>query len=111
MTQDSPRAQEKVYRRLEDRVDPNESVIAARSSFVGVGGVLGHLDRLFGDELPKVLDGRLELGVAAVEGRVRQVIDRDIRIDAVPLDEPFAFGAIDPRLRGGSDAPVDEEVR
>ena len=35
MTQDSPRAQEKVYRRLEDRVDPNESVIAARSSFVG----------------------------------------------------------------------------
>jgi cytoskeletal protein CcmA (bactofilin family) len=35
MTKDSDRAQEQVYRRLKDRVDPNESVIAARSSFVG----------------------------------------------------------------------------
>jgi len=35
MTEDSLRPQEKVYRRLEDRVHPNESVIAAQSSFVG----------------------------------------------------------------------------
>jgi cytoskeletal protein CcmA (bactofilin family) len=31
----SPQAQEEKYRRLEDRVDPNESVISAQSTFKG----------------------------------------------------------------------------
>ncbi|HUU37526.1 MAG TPA: polymer-forming cytoskeletal protein [Candidatus Desulfaltia sp.] len=35
MTSDSPQAQTEKYRRLEDRVDPNESVISAQSSFKG----------------------------------------------------------------------------
>ncbi len=35
MVGDSPQAQTEKYRRLEDRVDPNESVISAQSSFKG----------------------------------------------------------------------------
>ncbi|MFZ2052693.1 MAG: polymer-forming cytoskeletal protein [Candidatus Aminicenantales bacterium] len=35
MTSDSPPTRTEVYRRLEDRVDPNESVVSAQSSFKG----------------------------------------------------------------------------
>jgi cytoskeletal protein CcmA (bactofilin family) len=52
MTKNSPQGQEDVYRRLEDRVDPEESVISAQSSFVGniTGQAGAHiLGRLEGD--------------------------------------------------------------
>src|SRR5665647_1748749 len=83
------------------------------SSFllVRVGRVLGHLDRILGDELLEVLDGGLELGVLAVERGVRQIVDDDVRVDAVPLDEPLTLGPINARFRRRGDAAVDEDVR
>src|SRR5256885_2920628 len=47
-------------------------------------------DGLFLDPLLEHADGGVELRVLSVEGHARKIVDDDVRIDAVPLDEPLA---------------------
>src|ERR1700744_265897 len=65
----------------------------------------------FGDDLLlKIVDGGLELCIFPFESSEPQVVDDDIRIDAMTFDEPFLFGAEDTELRGGGDPVIDEGI-
>src|SRR5262245_42913451 len=50
-------------------------------------------DRLALDLALQVLDRRVQLRITAEEGGVGQVVDHDVRIDAVAFDEPCALGS------------------
>jgi hypothetical protein len=68
----------------------------------------GSSDGFAGDLVQEHLHRLLELRVAAGDHLVRQVVDLDVRIDAVVLDDPFAVQAIDAELGEGDVAAVDE---
>src|SRR5271155_3178602 len=62
------------------------------------------------DLIGEYADGRFQLRVLSFESGVRQVIDNDIRIDAVALDQPFALGAVDAQFSRGSDTLIGQVV-
>src|SRR4030095_12015758 len=55
-----------------------------------------------------MLDACLELGIAAIEGFVRKIVDNDVRVHTVAFDQPGTFRTIDSDFRGGSHAAVYE---
>src|SRR5438874_10781444 len=55
-------------------------------------------------------DCGFQLGVLPLEGRVRQVIDHHVWIDAVTLDQPVSFRTEHSGFCGGCNAAVHEEV-
>src|SRR6185437_7896229 len=46
----------------------------------------------------------------AFECGVRQIVDHNVRIHAMALNQPFAFGAVDAELRGRSDSVVNLRI-
>src|ERR1017187_9339140 len=68
---------------------------------------LGPLRRLFLQFLHEFGHAALQLGVLALDDRLRIVIDFDIRIYAVPLDDPLAFQVGETELRNVHRPAVD----
>src|SRR6185312_2703203 len=77
---------------------------------VRIGGGLDRRHRVLPDLVLKVGDGGVELGVAAQEGGVGEVVHRHVGIDAVPFDQPGSVRAEDAELGGGGDPLVHQEV-
>src|SRR5262245_45990360 len=71
-----------------------------------IGRRTGDVHRVLADLLEQVAYRRLELRVLAVERGARQIVHRDVRIDAVALDQPLAFGPVDAELGRGRDPAV-----
>ena len=59
-------------------------------------------------DLQQVIDRGLQLRVLAHERRVGQVVHDDVRIDAMPLDEPGSLGPKDAKLARAREPVVDQ---
>ena len=69
-----------------------------------------HGPRIVFDLLLKEIDCGLELCVASRECCVWEIVDDDVRVDAMAFDEPLAVGAVHAVFRGCCNAVVGLDV-
>ena len=62
--------------------------------------------RIVFDLLLEEVKSGLKLGVGSAEGGVRQIVDDDVRVNAVAFNKPCAVGAIDAEFGGGCEAVI-----
>src|SRR5262249_11040006 len=69
-----------------------------------------HRIRFLADKLLQVMDSRFELRVLAGEGRMRQVIHDEVRVDPMAFDQPGALRPVDADLASRRNAAVRQPV-
>jgi hypothetical protein len=78
--------------------------------FVRIRRRLGNGPGIVPNFLLENAQGHLELGIASLECSVRGVIHHHVGINAVPLNQPLAFGSVNAYLRRSGDSMIREEI-